>query len=897
MADVPRIPSMAGPRIPPPTPPLPQTNVEGRNTGPRPVGGMNPDMKMLQSLDGFVDSVTAAAYEIREAVKQLKVVNDRTEKYYASSTGSTATAGAGGFSMPLLSQMMGNVVSQTFTSMGFNIAGPQLQQILHQSGPQQEHFAHIQNAPGVAEVQHQRNRESQARRRADARTATSPDQLPPHETGDYQDPTLGEGHYGSLERYRRGREAAPHSIGELRQRAIGYAQQQIQKRMTGSGQRQLGKILGEGGGDMMPVGADMGGFTAEQAASSLGQTGVLGRAGSMVGALGEEGGMGALASVLPEAAAGPVGWAAAAGTVAWEGIQRGAAFAQQQRAENSRFQAIMGGSNIAGFGQRAQQAGFRYGQMGTLSGEQANQLFYGVTETGLRGGERQQGLDFAVREYKNLGMTIEDSLHIINVAAQSGKTNFDDLAVTLNSVSDSAAKAGVNTEKARRSFVSTYETLVGGFGAQGGAATLAGAVSSGFTGNRLTQDVQGGGIFQNPGVLAMAAAQHGLTPGQFQGMIRSPNAAVQRQVAGVVGDQYKFAATSALGPDGQAAVLRIVGEVGGKRGQRLTPEQYNLVISRAYQDPAIQGSMASWPGGVQQVLQQMAGINAPDENKAWITLIDIINGANDTKAQATRGQQAQHSAALGAHGAFSGGGVFGQSGMLSTGSLLSHVPGGGGIQRAGHELFGLTTGTTVGDALGHIPVVGGALGWVEKHTNPFFYGRSLASHLPGVGGFFSKPSGKQGAQAAYSELAARHPDVFKGAQGEQTQAELDWMVSQHGGENVHWTDDKGKVHTMSQAGFIKQHGSDPNMIGKARVGKTGVSLNDLMKSGGLTGTDDKDGKGGDQHVKATVTISAKPALQRWLDFQASGNNAPTPAQGNLPPSNQTLSGYGPSGQP
>lgn len=907
MSDIPPTQRIAGmgPRPPQPGPPVAQRTVNPDTPSPQPIGGFDPNMKMLQSLDGFVDSVSAAAYEIREAVKQMRAMNERTQRYYATTTGSTATPGVQGMGMPVISQLMGNVMSQTMSSMGFNIIGPQLQQILHGQRNVIEHFQPIAGGPGVPEVHDEaRHHRQRAAQRQARESVAPPDTGPRHEIPeDIDDPTLSEGHYTSLERYRRARDAAPHSIGELRQRAIGFAQKRLQQHIGARVRQRVAGQITEGGGDLIPgAGGDVGGIIAEQE-----NMGSLAKGGQVLGALGEEGGMGALASILPEAAAGPVGWAAAAGTIAWEGVKRGTAFAQQQRAENARFQAIMGGSNLSGFGQRAQQAQFRYGQMGTLSGEQANQLFYGVTESGLRGGERQRGLDFAVREYKNLGMTIEDSLQVINVAVQHGKANFDDLSVTLRDVSDSAAKAGINTEAARKSFVATYESFAGAFGAQGGASTIAGALTQQTNANRQTQGINSSGIATNPGVIAMAATNAGMTPAQFMALGRSPSPQARLKFAQAVGGQEQMGATAALGAEGRQAILDAVTRVTGKQAptnSNLTDDQLGVVVRQALGDPRMAGTLLGFPGGAMQVLQQMTGQSAPNDDAAMSQIINFVNNPGGLANQAKKDIANQHKAALGHHGTFTGGGILGQSGALSTdrvmggplGGPLGMLIGGKQMSRIGRDATDLLSGDTVGNLLRKIPGVGGALGTIEQDINPLHWARSPLSHVPVVGGFFGKPSGKQGAQAAYSELAARHPDVFKGSEGQQTQAELDWMVSQHGGENVHWTDDKGKVHSMSQAGFIKQYGADRNMVGKARVGKTGVSLGTMLDQGLPTDKDTGGGKDGGT-VNAKVTVSAKPDLQRWLNFMGSGQNAPSPNDVNMPPPNQAAPGFGPSGQP
>lgn len=243
--------------------------------------------------------------------------------------------------------------------------------------------------------------------------------------------------------------------------------------------------------------------------------------GAVQGALGRvvagEGGLSSLGgiagSLIPEAAAGPLGWAAAAGAVGYEGIQQ----VQAQRAANAQYQAVLGGSNFSQFGQRASELGFRMRNLGVLSSGQAEQAFMGTTQMGMRGGERDAAITMAVNTYKDLGMSIGQSLEAVNVQAKSGYENFNALEDSLTKVSAAAKATAQNAEAVRESFINTYSTLTQTVG--GGAATLgtATSISQMQTGlGRQFANVNFSGMTgQNQ--MYMMAAQAGMSYNQFLG--------------------------------------------------------------------------------------------------------------------------------------------------------------------------------------------------------------------------------------------------------------------------------------------------------------------------------------------------------------------------------------------
>lgn len=183
-----------------------------------------------------------------------------------------------------------------------------------------------------------------------------------------------------------------------------------------------------------------------------------------------------VAAMLPEVAE-PLGLAVGAVGAAYEVTN----LVANQRAKNAQFQSVLGGSNASGFGQRLDEIGFRMSQLGVMGSAQAEEAFMGTTQLGLRGGERGNALSGIAAQYRELGMSVSQSLQALNVQLQAGNTNFQELTQSLSEVSDAASKAGINANTARTAFINTLsagnQALGGGSGTTASAVGLSKAVS------------------------------------------------------------------------------------------------------------------------------------------------------------------------------------------------------------------------------------------------------------------------------------------------------------------------------------------------------------------------------------------------------------------------------------
>lgn len=209
---------------------------------------------------------------------------------------------------------------------------------------------------------------------------------------------------------------------------------------------------------------------------------------------------------------------------------------QSEREKNRFYQGMEGGSNLAGFGERASEEAYRWSTGFGMSGSMARRAFKGVTAMGYTGKSqtgqgRQQALDFVYHNYNARGMDVEESLSMLQTASRDATVTFGELSEALKGVSDTAGKAGVNAKFMRQSFQGMLQTAIG-TGAGPGAADVAGIFSS--TQASYGREFQGmdfrGQL--DRGYQYMIGAQYGVSAGRLQGIMRNQPGQYARMVAG-----------------------------------------------------------------------------------------------------------------------------------------------------------------------------------------------------------------------------------------------------------------------------------------------------------------------------------------------------------------------------
>lgn len=252
-------------------------------------------------------------------------------------------------------------------------------------------------------------------------------------------------------------------------------------------------------------------------------------ASQMAGGYAAGGTMGAL-RVAPYA-----GLAIAAG----EKVNDAAVWLTEQRAANAPWQQMTGGENFSvggtassfasllgpehstdrsGLGQRIQQWGFGLGQRfsaGGMTGEMADEAFQGATSLGYVGERRGDALDFMSEQYKKFGMTVQESMALLEVSARHANASLGGVASGLESVTKAAVATGQNAQLLRQQYISNYTAAL-----QGGAGQSAGTLASAFTmaaggTNRDLAGLNYASVLENPGMMRLIAGTAGVTPGKL----------------------------------------------------------------------------------------------------------------------------------------------------------------------------------------------------------------------------------------------------------------------------------------------------------------------------------------------------------------------------------------------
>lgn len=287
-----------------------------------------------------------------------------------------------------------------------------------------------------------------------------------------------------------------------------------------------------------------------------------------------------------------------------------------QRAKNAQYQSILGGTNWGtGVHNRWLEEGFKLSQLysGGLTGSMSTEAFRGVTSLGYTGNARDQSLGLITSNYKNLGMSVGDSLKFVNLMAQSSSTSFESLKTTLNQVGDAARNTGQNLQVARSGLADLMAVATASLGGNGVVGT---------SGLLQSYKSQLGRDFANVDMSQMLpGANIGITALQASSLGMSLNDYELQQAAGNTG-QFGHAAEGlinrALAPS-QAAIRprlnQLVQQAGGIKAISATNDSWTAFVKRVSADPeirrsgvninALMASLKAYTGGTYNPYQAM----------------------------------------------------------------------------------------------------------------------------------------------------------------------------------------------------------------------------------------------------------------------------------------------------
>lgn len=309
---------------------------------------------------------------------------------------------------------------------------------------------------------------------------------------------------------------------------------------------------------------------------------------------------------------------------------------RSQRDKNAYYQSIEGGSNLAGFGERAHEEAYRWSTFGVLSSDESRRAFKGVTQLGynskVEGGPgRQDALNFVYHGKTAYGATVDESLQELQVASKSALTNFKDLSTALKDVSDSAGKAGVNAQMARAQMTQLLDQAQSsGYGSSAtGVAQLEQKTLNSY-----------GRAYQGVDASGRLSMSHAYMAASVAGISLSKYLTGGASVKGAADQKLDNATISAvLKPEARAWVIEQLNQSGGDPSPEVIAQIAEELLNRFYAEDA--GALAS---AVASLSGYTAYAQDPVKAAGWV--VEQLNGkgvgvtAKDMQKTATKQQKA-----------------------------------------------------------------------------------------------------------------------------------------------------------------------------------------------------------------------------------------------------------------
>lgn len=336
-----------------------------------------------------------------------------------------------------------------------------------------------------------------------------------------------------------------------------------------------------------------------------------------------------------------------------EAVSDSAKWLTNQRAANAPYQNIYGGQNFSlggavgtlfgnntdrsGFSNRMQEFGFTLGQRfsGGMTGQMSQEAFQGVSSMGYIGNQRGSALDFVSQEYKQLGMSVGQSLQLLQVSAQHANSSLAGVSQGLQTVTQAAAATGQSAAMLQQVYGNNYSAALGaGFGS--GSGNLATALT--MSGAGVSRDLAGlnySSVFSNPGMMTMLSAQGGMTPGQ---MINQLNNGNTRAFTAPLQQVLNRNMLSTMNQGVRDQFQSLVGKAGGNVGVAQSPgAQRSIAVSlmgnRDWNIYAARQSLANSGVDTSQL---------DDTQVAEAVVANLAGAGPDAQAQKTNGDNTIH---------------------------------------------------------------------------------------------------------------------------------------------------------------------------------------------------------------------------------------------------------------
>lgn len=279
---------------------------------------------------------------------------------------------------------------------------------------------------------------------------------------------------------------------------------------------------------------------------------------------------------------------------AGEGINDVAEWLTNERAQNARYQSVLGGANnsgdsrgnpgtsaggligdlsqffsgstsqsTSGLGNRMAEEGYMIGQRFSSGGfdeESARQLFQGVTSLGYTGNRRAGALDFASANYRTMGMGQDESMQLIAMSARYAQSSLQGLSRELQNVTKTATRTGQSAQVMRQAFAETYSAALQASGGAGAGQLAEAATNMTGAGGRLLAGANPLSVLNDPTSKYQMASAMGMTPSQLEAAGQT-NPGVTMQALGKRSDMYM----RSLGQGNLKTIQDLIGQQGGKQ--------------------------------------------------------------------------------------------------------------------------------------------------------------------------------------------------------------------------------------------------------------------------------------------------------------------------------------------
>lgn len=264
------------------------------------------------------------------------------------------------------------------------------------------------------------------------------------------------------------------------------------------------------------------------------------------------------------------------------------------------YRRIEGGTHGNAIGERLREEGYALGSSMIFSGEEARKAFQSVTAMGYtnrsdqngQGTSRADALNYLYEGKKSRGQTVEEGISQLEVASKALSTSLGGLNDAMEAVSESAGKAGANTELARKQMLGYMNAGIQrgqGAGAVGFAQTISETNAS--YGRDYMSRVNSGGMYSRS-MRYRAAALSGISAGALTNMER-------RDPTGAMGVYQKAANVGISGagvtPAMQQWIKEKVAEAGGATTLRNNPDVADR-IAQEFLDANPQIEPTAFPG-------------------------------------------------------------------------------------------------------------------------------------------------------------------------------------------------------------------------------------------------------------------------------------------------------------